>query len=312
MLNILVLDYDFSNSYYKNSFYLWNELKKISNCVLLTPTQYNPVLKLDDIVDMCPFKPDFIIINEFVNFHHNWSLKDLEKGNIPIGYMPHDIDASVDIRRKYLQQNKLSLIFPLYKNSFLRHYPEFADKLRWLPHHVNTEIFKDYDSIKDKDALLIGRVKQPLYTLRQKILQKMEGHPGFVYFVHPSDQDSSKVSWVEGEAYARLINQSKIFFSCCSTLNYPLLKYFETLGCRTLLLADTCSDLTELGFIPGEHFVEINEHNFYEKFLYYINNEVDRNRIATNGYHFIRNNHSTMIRAQQLVSYINEYLGRIS
>ena len=39
----------------------------------------------------------------------------------------------------------------------------------------------------------------------------MEGHPGFVYFVHPSDQDSSKVSWVEGEAYARLINQSKIF-----------------------------------------------------------------------------------------------------
>ena len=36
MLNILVLDYDFSHSYYKNSIYLWNELKKITNCVLLS------------------------------------------------------------------------------------------------------------------------------------------------------------------------------------------------------------------------------------------------------------------------------------
>lgn len=312
MLNILVLDYDFSYSYYKNSVYLWNELKKLTNCVVLTPTQYNPAIKLDDIVELCPFKPDFIIINEFVNFHHKWTMKGLEKVNIPIGYMPHDIDAEVINRRKYLHQNKISLIFPLYKNSFLRLYPEFTDKLRWLPHHVNTEIFKDYNLVKDMDALLIGRVKQPLYPFRQKILQKMNGHPGFVYYVHPSDQNSSKVSWIDVEEYPRLINRSKIFFNCCSLRKYPLLKYFETLGCRTLLLADTCSDLSELGFIPGEHFVEINEHNFYEKFIYYLNNVVERNRIATNGYHFIRSHHTTTIRAQQLVSYINAFLGRVN
>ena len=312
MLNILVLDHDFSDSYYKNSVYLWDELKKLTNCVLLTPTQYDyPAIKIEDILNMCPFKPDFIIINEFFIFNHNWNIEGLEKVNIPIGYMPHDIDSSVDTRRNYLHQNKISLIFPLYKESFLRHYPEFSDKLRWLPHHVNTEIFKDYNLVKDMDALFIGRVKQSFYSLRQKILQKMNGHPGFVHFVHPSDQNSSKVSWVEGEEYAKLINQSKIFFSCCSTVKYPLLKYFEVLGCRTLLLADTCSDLTELGFNPGEHFVEINEHNFYEKFLYYVNNEVERNRIATNGYHFIRNHHSTAIRAQQLVYYLNAFLGRI-
>ena len=207
--------------------------------------QNYPAIKLDDLVDMCPFKPDFIIINEFVNFHHQWSMKGLEKVNIPIGYMPHDVDAEVDIRREYLNQNNISLIFPLYKESFLRLYPEFTDKLRWLPHHVNTEMFKDYNLVKDMDALLIGRVKQPFYSLRKKILQKMDGHPGFVYFVHPSDQNSSTVSLIEVEEYPKLINRSKMFFSCCSLLKYPLLKYFETLGCRTLLLSDTCSDLTE-------------------------------------------------------------------
>ena len=36
-------------------------------------------------------------------------MKDLEKGNIPIGYMPHDIDSSVDIRRNYLQQRQTKL-----------------------------------------------------------------------------------------------------------------------------------------------------------------------------------------------------------
>ena len=308
MLNILVLDFDFSDSYYKNSFYLWDELKKISNCVLLTTTQYKPSIDLEEIVQLCPFKPDFIIINDFINVYHNWKMTGFEKVNIPIGYMPHDTDAIADQRREYMSQTKPSLIFPLYKESFLRNYPEYAGKMRWLPHHVNTDIFKDYNQNKDIDGLIIGRVKQILYSLRRKIVERMQGHPGFVYIVHPYDQESPHALGLKGEEYARLINQTKVFFSCCSTLQYPLLKYFETLGCRTLLLADTCSDLTELGFIPGEHFVEINEDNFYEKFLFYINNPTERNRIATNGYQFVRTQHSTAARAQQLLSYITEYL----
>ena len=308
MLNILVLDYDFSDSYYKNSFYLWDELKKISNCVLLTTTQYHPAEDIEEIIQMSPFTPDFIIINEFVNFHHNWGITGMEKVKIPIGYLPHDIDAAIALRREFMSQDNINLIFPLYKESFLRNYAEFTDKMRWLPHHVNTEVFKDYHMKKDIDGLLIGRVKQEYYSLRKKILKKMDGHPGFVYVLHPSDHDPPKSIALEGEEFAKFINQSKVFFSCCSTLRYPLLKYFETLGCRTLLLADTCSDLTELGFIPNEHFVEINEDNFYEKFLYYINNWEERERIATDGYQFIREHHSTSARAQQLLSYIHEFL----
>jgi len=255
---------------------------------------------------MCPFKPDFILIHEIVNDYHNWGMTGLEKVNIPIGYIPHDVDDYVEIRRQYMQKINVSLIFPLYKNNFLKFYPELATKVRWLPHHVNTEVFKDYNLNKETDGLLIGRVSQPFYQLRQKIVKKMNGHPGFVYYIHPFDKPGNPVPTVQ--EYPRLINQSKTFFTCCSTRKYALLKYFEVLACKTLLLADTCSDLTELGFKPNVHFVEINETNFYEKFLYYINNPSERNYIATNGYNFVRSHHTTEIRAHQLLNYIQSYL----
>ncbi|MFC7394372.1 glycosyltransferase family protein [Scopulibacillus cellulosilyticus] len=229
----------------------------------------------------------------------------LEKVNIPIGYMPHDVDDYVEIRRQYLQKSKVSLIFPLYKNNFLNLYPEFATKVRWLPHHVNTEFFRDYNLYEGIDGLLIGRVSASFYQLRKKILEKMNGHPGFKYYIHPSDQPGNPALTVP--EYPRLINQSKTFFTCCSSRKYALLKYFEVLACKTLLLADTCSDLIELGFKPNVHFVEINETNFYEKFLYYINNDSERNYIAANGYNFVRNHHTTKIRAHQLLSYIQSY-----
>lgn len=302
MLNLLVLDYDFSYSYYKNSFYLWDEVKKLTHCCVLTTTDYMPRTDINEIIGLCPFKPDFILINEFINDHHNWKMTGLESINIPIGYMPHDVDAFVEIRREYLHKNKVSLIFPLYRSSFLRLYPEYASRVRWLPHHVNTEVFKDYNLKKGIDGLLFGRVSQPYYQLRQKIVARMNGQPGFVYLQNIADQPGTPVLPVE--EYPRLINQAKTFFTCCSTRQYALLKYFEVLACSTLLLADTCADLTELGFEPDVHFVEINETNFYEKYLYYVNNSAERNRIAANGYHFVRNRHSTTIRAQQLVHYI--------
>ena len=57
--------------------------------------------------------------------------------------------------------------------------------MQWFPHHVNTEVFKDYQLPKDIDLLLMGDVLPRLYPLRNRILQVMKDKPGFVYHEHP-------------------------------------------------------------------------------------------------------------------------------
>lgn len=315
MLNLLILDCDYSYMHFKNYDYLWHEIKKLTNCVVLTnihEAQHNLV----ELVNHCPFKPDFILINEMHN--QGWKMKNCHKIDIPIGFMIHDIEASTfeQERKKFLSENRnIHLIFSIIKHSFLRTYHEFSHKLCWLPHHVNTEIFKDYHFTKNIDALLIGRVTN-YYPLREKVIQKMNDNHSFIYYVHPDQRNypstpsNATVSNLVGVPYAQKINQAKMFFTCCSILQYPLLKYFEVLSSRTLLLANSCPELEELGFIPNVHFVEVSERNFYEKYVYYLNNELERNQIATQGYNFIREHHSTQIRAQQLVNYITDFLQR--
>lgn len=299
MLNLLVLDHDYTHAFYKSYHYLWEEVKKITNCVIVHPHTYNLV----EIIEQAPFKPDFILINEFIK---GWLVQGCQSVNIPIGYMPHDVDSLLDIRRKFFTANNISLIFSIIKHSFLKNYPDFSDKLRWLPHHVNTHVFKDYHLKKQIDALLIGRTNPSLYPLRNKIVRKLNGHRGFLYPPHPDEHNLPYT--LIGEIYAKEINKAKLFFTCCSTLKYPILKYYEVLACRTLLLADSCPELEELGFKPGEHFIKINKKNFHEKARYYLKNKKERNRIAKNGYRFVRNNHSTKIRAKQLVKYIIDFL----
>lgn len=324
MLNILVLERDVSNfeTYYKNPFYLWEQLGKIARCVVLTTNQFEGMHTIQDVINLSEIAPDFIIINELIFYtecpqrnNNNLNMRGFDQLHIPVGYVPHDIEAMIDVRRQYIIQNNISLVFPIIKHAFLREHPEFTTNVRWLPHHVNTDIFKDYGNSKDIDSLIIGRIRYYIYPLRQKVVEVLSNHPGFVYYRHacgemPLVSNAVEVTSLFGENYAQVINRAKIFFTCCSVLQYPVLKYFETLACRTLLFADTCPELEELGFIPDTHFVKIDEHNIYEKNQYYLENEEERDRIATNGYDFVTKNHSTQMRAQQLVDYITEHLGK--
>nr|WP_237438609.1 glycosyltransferase [Pseudalkalibacillus hwajinpoensis] len=104
--------------------------------------------------------------------------------------------------------------------------------------------------------------------------------------------------------YAREINRARIFFTCDSNFHYPVLKYFEVLGCRTLLLASGSQELKDLGFIDGKTFVEINQQNFMEKATFYLNEEIISKEIVMNGARLIEEKHSTEIRATQLVQKI--------
>lgn len=299
VLRILVITGDFSNYLVPNFYDLMLEVQKLADVDI-----WHQPGDINTIINQFPTKPDLVFINEFGE-SNSPQITGLESLTIPYVLLMYDLHYQVEVRNNALKQLNPLYIFTLYRDRFNYWYSDYRDKICWFPHHVNTNIFKDYQMPKDIDYLLMGDVHERLYPLRRKMLLTMQNRAGFVYHPHPGwrqfSPEERSVLFI-GERYAREINRAKIFFTCSSIYQYPLLKYFEVLACKTLLLAPASSELADLGFIPGVNFVAINEDDFVNKAAYYLQHEAERQMIAEKGYEMVRCLHGTEKRAQDMVS----------
>lgn len=302
-MKVLVTSGDFKYHLTPAFHYLLEELSKLVDLTVW----YQPG-DIHHIISRLGFNPDFIYINEYgeTNSPKITGLADL---SIPFAVSLHDLHYQVAERNEALRQDKVEHIISIGRDKFYEWYPEHANKLYWLPHHINSSIFKDYAFNKDIDFLMMGAVHSRVYPLRYKILNSMCKITGFVYHEHPGyrlfkDDDRSLVH----EKYAREVNRAKLFLTCGSVWNYPLAKYYEVLACNTLLLAPICRELGDLGFIPGIHYVDIDENNFIDKAEYYLRHEAERLTISRQGYEMVHAQHSTTHRARELVNQIEGIL----
>ncbi|MGE5450184.1 MAG: glycosyltransferase, partial [Methanomassiliicoccales archaeon] len=265
---------------------------------------------INDIIRHLKIKPDIVFINEYAETNCP-KVTGLETLTIPYALLLYDLHYQFEARNQAIQQLKPQYIFTLYRDRFKQWYPDYQGTMYWFPHHVNINVFKDYELPKDIDYLLMGDVHQRVYPLRYKILQQMQDKPGFYYHPHPGWRNftvEERSNLYIGEKYAREINRAKLFFTCDSIYKYPLLKYFEVLACKSLLLAPDSSELTDLGFISGVNFVAINEYDFEERAAYYLSHEQERLQIAEQGYEMVRALHSTEKRAIDMVNIFKEIL----
>ena len=296
---ILFITKDFSNNIERNTVYFSEELDKHCDLTLW----YSPG-NIQDILKKVKLKPDFILIND-MKYTRSPHITGLSSLKIPFGIIMHDIHYKKEERKKYIVENKVTKIFSIYRDAFYRDFPEFKDYMYWLPHFVNTDIFKDYGLRKRHDILLMGAISN-VYPLRKKMRLYFKGRKGFKYRPHPGYTNVGVDSYF-GEKYAKEINRSKIFITDDSILHYPLIKYYEVLACKTLLLAPTSKEVEDLGFIPGVHFVAIDENTFAEKVEYYLAHEEERLKIAEAGYKMVRSKHSTAHRVRQFLDILDTF-----
>lgn len=298
-MKLLVTTGDFSRHLTPNFHYLLTEVAKL---VDLTIWYHS-----GDIVEInhsLGFEPDFVFINEFGETNSP-KITGLASLSIPFAVALHDLHYQINERNQAIEEVNAKYVFSIGRDKFYEWYPGYRDRLCWLPHHVNTEVFKDYGLPKEIDFLMMGAVHARVYPLRYKILETMKHNPGFLYHQHPgyrifSPDDEALV----GKKYAREINRAKIFLTCGSQWKYPLAKYYEVLACNTLLLAPVCEELGDIGFIPGVHYVPIDEFDFMEKAEYYLQQEKERREISRQGFEMVHARHSTARRAQELVNII--------
>ncbi|MGY0694394.1 glycosyltransferase family protein [Virgibacillus sp. FSP13] len=305
MLNILFIANDTSEQLHKMYYYLEQELAKTVNL-----TTWRKPGHMDYILNQLLTRPDFILLLNDIGRQMEPMMNGLSRTGIPTGLFVNDVHRLVKLRKNYISKHNIAHLFTVTRDKFIELYPEFINKMEWFPHFVQTDIFQDYGMQKDIDLLMMGAVND-VYPLRQKILKANEGNPNFVYHEHPGYRKFSKHEEDRhfiGHSYAKELNRAKIVFTCPSIFYYPVIKYFEVLACKSLLLAPTFPELEELGFIPNYHFVPIDEDNFMEKAAYYLANETERQQIAEQGYQFIRQKHSVKIRTEQLVKRIESII----
>lgn len=307
MLHILFIGEDTSRFINRNFYYLEKELARLAHL-----TVWRKSGNINYILNRMKAKPDFILILNDMGQQLYPAIKGLWNCDIPIGLFVTDVHRLVKIRENYIVKNKIDYVFTIGREQSVQTYPQLKHKLEWFPHFIHPGIYKDYFLEKDIDLLMIGAVNKT-YPLREKIVNAYAGDPRFVYYQHPGYRDFTREEEKEkriGVHYAKELNRTKIFFTCPSIYHYPVMKYYEALACKTLLLAPTFKELEDLGFIPDKHFVAINERNFKEKAAYYLANEKERKRITDQGYRFIQENHTVSIRAKQLMEKIESILGK--
>lgn len=275
---------------------------------------------IHDIMKQLNFTPDFIL-----HYDMGWNyalgpyISGLSEVKIPKGCFVIDSHYSPKERSNYFESNKIDLIFSITKSHFLKTYPNFKDRFRWFPFSINSSIFKDYQLEKDIDFLLMGLLYDGLkktgsqlftpkgiYPFRDKVYETMKNEKGFVYHPHPGHNAAENT--LINESYAKELNRSKMFFTCGSLYKYPVLKYFEAPACKTLLLAEAVPDILELGFEDGVNFVACNQSDFYEKAMYYLENEEERMKITEKGYEFIHANHTDDARGRDFVNEVRKFI----
>ncbi len=303
-LKLLVIMKDYSKFVHSEPHYLAEELALNTDLIV-----WNEPGNIHEILKEIRFTPDFILIYLYRSAEqYSPPISGLSTLKIPFGVYVEDLHNLINFSQGIIE-DKVQHIFTCYRDTFYKMYPDFIDKVRWLPHHVNTKIFKNYLMQKDLNMLLMGAKDKNVYPLRHKIIKKLKKNPDFLYHRHPGYRniENTENQFVK-ENYAKEINRAKVFFTCDSIYQYPILKFFEVPACHTLLLAPSSKELFDLGFRPGENFVEINNKNFINKASYYLQNDEERERITANGFKLVHERHTSEIRAKELIDMIKEII----
>ena len=207
------------------------------------------------------------------------------------------------------------------KNYFLS---RLKIKSVFFPNSVEPSIFKPInESEKKYDVSSIGSVGG-FYPFRLKIWNELpelgKKHNWEINLRNapniPERREISKIinnpllrkKWLVGDDYAKALRETKIFISGPGIAKYPVLKYFEVMASRSLLMSPPMFHMDELHFKPDWNFVEVNADNWKEKLVYYLEDDQLRETIARRGYETAVKYHTNEVRAKDFINILDSRL----
>jgi len=259
------------------------------------------------------FDPDVVLvmINDFFS---QLNFGDCSFITCPKVYLIADMHLAHRQHIKCIKRSHFDLVLFVYKWWKNKVGNQVRTKTGWLPHSVNTNVFREHHLPKLYDVVSAGHSFPDHYPLRYLIQNTLPNVSGLKFSMptHPRLKmnqpkfQRDKSSFLIRERYAKFLNQSEMFVFGSGASNYPVAKYFEGMGSETLVLAPFPKDGKELGFVPNENFVEINGDNFVDKIKWYLKHDEERQRIIDCARETVLRDHSAEKRAKQLTDFLHE------
>ncbi len=228
--------------------------------------------------------PDLILVIDPVRGNF-----DFRNFSAPTAY--YAIYSNVDFSRHIADAKVYNYDFVFVaQKDWVSKYKEFSCRnICWLPLACDPEIHRRWDLPLRHDLCFVGGLHGPL---RGEIISKLRSE--FKMFV--------------GKAYlhdmAKIYSQSKIVFNE-STRGDLNMRVFEAISCGRLLLTDRIGNGLEELFTDKKHLVIYDDYDdLVAKARYYLNNQEERELIASNGRQEAHYKHTYLHRVRCLVGTI--------
>ncbi len=211
------------------------------------------------------------------------------------------------LQMEWAMKQKWDILFYRYKQGFHTYQNEYLDKFdcRWLPHSVDTDMFKDYKQPKSRDVIMIGWHFEEHYPYRQRAFEILKDKEYFTDIQRPNEDVNGTKDWPINTDFAMVLNESKITITGGLKHNYPVMKFLEIPACKSLLFSNYFADLKGMGFKPDVNMIEMNLDDLESQTEKLLADDDFRNEITNNGYNFVRENHTGQTRAKQLLEELN-------
>lgn len=315
-MRILFLGINDQNRVASGQYYMRSSLEEHVEIVNYGPLYQDKVPQPIDVRRLEKlYTPDVVLIQGFwwTNKGPVLPLTNLRKVKALKALFYSDPHNSPDMRAKWINNGRIDLSLHHYWRGWINRlrgvWP--GHKKLWLPWCAPIHVFKDYGYRRVYDVALLGTVEPSFYPLRYKIWKALVKRRDMKVYRQPRaprGYHTDMRTALARENYARALSRCRTAVVTASKLGYATLKYFETMACKTLTLADTPTDAERLHFRAGSNYAQIDSKNFVQKIKYYIEHEDERVRIAQNGYDAIHKHHTCGIRGEQLFNIFEEEL----
>src|SRR5437867_5499812 len=235
-----------------------------------------------------PFAPDLLLVADTLGPQAlPFGLED-----VPVPRVYYAVDVHVN----FFWQRYYARLFDLVLVAQKDYVPVFAAAgvpARWLPWGADERVFHERGLGRVHDLVFVGTVDPATRPKRAAVVECLRRRFGLATF---GESVATRLSWDE---MAAVFASSKIVLNeaILGDLNF---RVFEAMACGALLVTERIDNgLFDL-FTPDEHLAVYGPDDLVARVTHYVRADAERQRVAANGAHAVRERHTLRARMAEL------------